>query len=588
MTFRSGLILQSFQMPQLNGKAKQEMTFDAIVVGSGISGGWACKELTEKGLKVLCLERGRNVKHVEDYTTALQPPWMDKYRGRVSEDTRREYPIQSKNYAFSEESKQFFTKDLDHPYTQVKPFYWIRGYQTGGKSLIWGRQCYRWSERDFEENARDGYGTDWPIRYKDIEPWYSYVEQYVGISGKPAGLPQVPDSPHFLPPMDLNCVEEYAKEKIEALYPGRKMIPGRLAHLTDDTHKERGRCQYRNLCHRGCPFGGYFSSVSSTIPDAMKTGNLELRNHSIVTEILFDESKQQATGVRVLDAETGETMEYFARIIFLCASTLNTTWILFNSVSPRFPDGFANDSGVLGRYLMDHHFQVGATGEYEGMKDKYHYGRRPNLFLIPRYRNIGTDVRENYRRGFGMYGWGAHQGWGEVAAIKEVEMAFGAEWKEAISNPRNGNWTLTFYPFGECLPYEDNRVFLDPTKKDKWGLPVLAMDAYFRENEKEMTKDMLNDGAEMLEAIGFKNIRTFQDETAFGFGIHEMGTARMGRDPKTSMLNGNNQLWAAKNVFITDGSCMASSAFQNPSLTYMALTARACDFAVKELKRMNL
>ncbi len=564
------------------------MTYDAIVVGAGITGGWAAKELSEKGLKVLCLERGRNVEHVKDYPTAMQAPWQDKYGGRDSEETRREYPIQSKNYAFSEETKQFFVKDTESPYTQVKPFYWIRGYQTGGKSLLWGRQCYRWSERDFEENERDGHGTDWPIRYKDIEPWYSYVEKYVGISGKAAGLPQVPDSPHFLPPMELNCVEQVAKEKIESIYPDRVMIPGRLAHLTDDTHKERGRCQYRNMCVRGCPFGGYFSSVSSLIPDAQKTGNFTLRNHSIVTKVLFDDKTQRATGVEVLDAETGETMEFFARIVFLCGSTLNTTWMLLHSTSSRFPNGLGNDSGVLGHYLMDHHFQVGATGEYDGLKDKYYYGRSPNIFLIPRYRNIGKDVRENYLRGFGMYGWGAHQGWGEVAAIKEAEFGFGAEWKDAITDPRNGNWTLTFYPFGECLPYEDNRVFLDLTKKDKWGLPVLAMDMQFHKNEREMTKDMLNDSAEMLNAIGFKNIRTFQDETAPGFGIHEMGTARMGRDPKTSMLNANNQLWAVKNVFVTDGACMASSAFQNPSLTYMALTARACDFAVKALKRGEL
>lgn len=575
-------------MAQINGKAKQNMTYDAIVVGSGISGGWACKELTQNGLKVLCLERGRPIEHVKDYPTALLAPWQTAYRGQVSQATKAEYPIQSKNYAFKEESKHFFTKDTEHPYTQIKPFYWIRGYQTGGKSLIWGRQCWRWSERDFEENARDGHGIDWPIRYQDIEPWYSYVEKYAGISGKAAGLSQVPDSPHFLPPIDLNCVEQYAKKKVEALYPERIMIPGRLAHLTDDTHHERGRCQYRNKCHLGCPFGGYFTSVTSTIPDALKTGNLTLQNHSIVTEILFDESQNKAVGVRVLDAETGETMEYYSRILFLNASTLNTTWLLLHSKSNRFPEGFGNDSGAVGRYLMDHHFQVGATGELEELKEKYYEGRSPNLFLIPRYRNIGADVRKNYLRGFGMYGWGARQGWAEVAAIKEVELGLGAAWKEAVSNPSNGTWTLTFYPFGECLPYADNRVFLDPEKKDKWGLPVLAMDASFRDNEREMTKDMLNDGSEMLEATGFKNIRTFQDETAFGFGIHEMGTARMGRDPKTSVLNAHNQMWAAPNVFITDGSCMASSAFQNPSLTYMALTARACRFALAEGKKGNL
>ncbi len=574
--------------PKLNATTLQDRTFDAIVVGSGISGGWAIKELTQKGLKTLCLERGRKVEHVTDYPTATQPPWKDKYRGKVSEATRAEYPVQSKNYAFSEESKQFFAKDQEHPYTQTKPFYWIRGYQSGGKSLIWGRQCYRWSERDFEENARDGHGTDWPIRYKDVAPWYSYVEQYVGISGEKAGLPQVPDSDAFLPPMGLNCIEEHFKSKIEAKYADRKVIPGRLAHLTDDSHKERGRCQMRNLCQRGCPFGGYFTSVTSTIPDAMKTGNLTMRNNAIVTEILFDEKKGKASGVRILDAETGETTEYFARIIFVNASTMNTTWLLLNSTSSRFPNGFGNDSGVVGRYLMDHHFQVGATGEFDGFEDKYYFGRRPNLFLIPRYRNIGKDVQKNYLRGFGMYGSGWRQGWGEVALMKEVEHGFGAEFKDAISQPEHGKWMIQMFPFGECLPYETNRVFMDKDKKDKWGLPILAMDCDFGQNEKEMTKQMLSDSVELLESAGMKNVTTYQGDTAIGFGIHEMGTARMGKDPKTSALNGNNQIWAAPNVFVTDGASMASSAFQNPSLTYMALTARAVDFAVKELNRQNL
>ena len=564
------------------------MEYDAIVIGSGISGGWACKELTEKGLKVLCLERGRPVEHVKDYPTAMNPPWKDPYRGMDTEATLGDYPIQSKNYAFNEETKHFFTKDTDHPYTQKRPFYWIRGYQTGGKSLIWGRQCWRWSERDFEENARDGHGTDWPIRYSDIEPWYSYVEKYAGISGLTSGIPQVPDSPHFLPHIPLNCVEEHFKTEIEKKFPARRLTPGRPAHLTDDTHKERGRCQFRNLCPRGCPYGGYFTSVTSTIPDALKTGNLTLRNHSIATELLLDETTGKATGVRALDAETGEMHEFRSRIVFVCAGTLNTTWLLLNSSSSRFPDGFGNDSGVIGKYLMDHHFQVGATGEFDGFEDRYYYGRNPSLFLIPRYRNIGDDVQPNYLRGFGMFGSGWRQGWGEIAAMKEVELGFGAAYKDAVSKAENGKWVIQMFPFGECLPYESNRVSLDADHKDKWGLPTLAMDCGFGENEREMTKQMLSDSVELLEAAGAKNVATYQGDTAIGFGIHEMGTARMGKKPKTSALNAHNQLWAAPNVFITDGSCMASSAFQNPSLTYMALTARACDYAVKELNRQNI
>lgn len=562
--------------------------YDAIVIGSGISGGWACKELTQKGLSVLCLERGRPVEHVKDYPTAMNPPWMDPYRGRATEATKKEYYIQHKNYAFSEETKHFYVKDTEHPYTQKRPFWWIRGYQTGGKSLLWARQCWRLSERDFEENARDGHGCDWPIRYKDIEPWYSYVEKYAGISGLAAGIAEVPDSPHFLPHMPLNCIEETFKERIEKAFPGRKLIPSRPAHLTDDTFKERGRCQYRNLCHRGCPFGGYFTSVTSTIPDSLKTGKLTLRNYSIATELVYDEKKGRASGVKVLDAETGEMFEFKARIIFVNAACLNSTWLLLHSTSPRFPDGFGNDSGVVGKYLMDHHFQVGASGEFDEHQDKYYFGRRPNHFLIPRYRNIRDDVQPNYLRGFGMYGSGWRQGWGEVAAMKEVELGFGEGFKEAIARPESGKWAVQMFPFGECLPYETNRVFLDWDHKDKWGLPVLGMDADFGENEKEMTKQMIADSVEMLQAAGAKNIREFRDATAIGFGIHEMGTARMGRDPKTSVLNGNNQLWSCPNVFLTDGACMASSPFQNPSLTYMALTARACDFAVKELNKQNL
>ncbi|AQG80799.1 GMC oxidoreductase [Spirosoma montaniterrae] len=555
--------------------------YDAIVVGSGITGGWAAKELTQKGLRVLLLERGRLVEHVKDYPTANWNPWEVPRLGRDTQAVLQDYPIQSNNYAFGPATQQFYVKDTESPYTQKQPFWWIRGYQTGGKSLLWGRATYRWSDLDFTANARDGYGTDWPIRYTDLAPWYSYVERYVGISGSKENLPQLPDS-EFLPPFELNCVEKHMKGKLEAAFPERRMTIQRVAHLTT-AHRGRGLCQARSLCERGCPYGGYFSSVSATIPDAQRTGRLTLRPNSIVTEVLFDPKTQRATGVRVLDAETRQWHEFSARLLFLNAGTLNTTWLLLNSTSNRFPNGFGNDSGVLGHYLMDHQKNIGAWGTVDGFLDKYHYGRRPTDCIIPRFRNVSPATsRTDFLRGYTSYGGASRAGWGRVLN----QPGFGADLKEQATQP--GPWSAGLRAYGECLPYFDNQVMLNRQLTDAWGLPTLTIDARFRENEAAMRKDMGTTSAEMLEAMGVKNVQIRDDVNVLGFSIHEMGTARMGRDPKTSMLNSHNQLHAAKNVFITDGSCMASSASQNPSLTYMALTARAADFAGKEMKRGNL
>ena len=565
----------------LNTEAVKQNTYDAIVVGSGISGGWAAKELTEKGLKTLLLERGRNIEHVKDYTTAMKAPWEFKHRGRITNEMRRTHPVQSRDYPYSEFNPDFWVNDLENPYIETKRFDWFRGYHVGGRSLMWGRQSYRWSDLDFEANLRDGIGVDWPIRYKDLAPWYDYVESFAGISGNRDGLPQLPDG-KFLPPMEMNCVEKVVAQRINEKYKNtpRRMIIGRCANLTVP-HNGRGSCQYRNLCSRGCPYGAYFSTQSATLPAAMATGNLTLRPYSIVTEVIYDKDKKRATGVRVLDAETLQTYEFYARIIFLNASTLGTTWILLHSTSDAFPNGLGNSSGQVGHNLMDHHFRCGASGEMEGFEDQYYFGRRANGIYIPRFRNLGKEKRD-YIRGFGYQGGASREGWQRGVA----EMGFGADFKEEISRP--GVWMMGLGGFGETLPYYENKVTLDYSKKDKWGLPVLNIDCEFRENEKKMRQDMMNDAAEMLEAAGCKNVKTFDAGSWPGMAIHEMGTARMGRDPKTSVLNAFNQMHDVKNVFITDGSCMASTACQNPSLTYMALTARAADYAVRELKKGNI
>lgn len=562
----------------INNKAAAQNTYDAIVVGSGISGGWAAKELCEKGLKTLLLERGRDVRHITDYTDTNKAPWELAHHNNLTQADRERSPIQSKCYAFNEVSKHFFVDDNEHPYNQTKPFYWIRGYHVGGRSLMWGRQSYRWSDIDFGANAKDGHGVDWPIRYKDLAPWYTYVEKFAGINGNKDGLPQLPDG-EFLPAMEMNCVEKHVAARIKEKFNGRAMIIGRSANHTAKVG-DRGPCQYRNRCHEGCPFGGYFSSNSATLPAAAKTGNLTLRPYSIVMEVIYDKDSNRAKGVRIIDAETMKTEEFYAKIVFLNASTLGTTFVLLNSVSDAFPQGLGNSSSQVGHNLMDHHYGVGANGEMEGFEDKYFFGRRPNGIYVPRFRNIGPDsMRTDYVRGFGYQG-GANRGRSRSGE------GIGAELKENLLEP--GVWTMSMGSWGEHLPYYENKVTLNKDKKDKWGLPTMDIDCEFKENEMKMREDMKNSAVEMLEAAGAKNVKSFDNAPPPGFCIHEMGTARMGKDAKTSVLNKWNQLHEVQNVFITDGSAMASSACQNPSLTYMALTARAADYAVSELKKGNL
>ncbi|HEY5823335.1 MAG TPA: GMC family oxidoreductase [Cyclobacteriaceae bacterium] len=567
----------------LNVDAQKQNTYDAIVVGTGISGGWAAKELTEKGLKTLVLERGRDVKHVVDYPTMTKDPWQLPNGNRLTEEELKFYPVQSRTGWVSQSNKHWWTNDVENPYTEVKPFDWIRGYHAGGRSLMWGKQTYRLSPMDFEANAKDGHGVDWPIRYNDLAPWYDYVESYIGVSGRAEGLAHLPDG-KFLPPMDLNCVEETFRDKVAEKFNGRKITIGRVAHLTAPlAHSpNRGVCQSRNMCDRGCPYGAYFSSNSSTLPAAEATGNMTLRPHSIVHSIIYDEQKGKAVGVKVLDAQTKEETEYFAKIIFLNASTLGSTFIMLNSISNRFPNGFGNGSDQLGRNIMDHQYRAGAAASVEGYEDKYYVGRRPNGIYIPRFRNVGDDKRTDYVRGFGYQGSASRESW--MRGVKE--MAFGEELKNSLMEP--GPWSIGITGFGECLPYEDNRATLNKDKKDAFGLPTLSIDAEWKENEKTMRKDMKIAAAEMLEASGFKNVNIYDNADNIGLGIHEMGTARMGKDPKTSVLNKWNQVHEATNVFVTDGAAMTSSACQNPSLTYMALTARAVDHAVSELKKGNL
>jgi len=563
----------------LNLKAKQVNSYDAIVVGTGISGGWAAKELTEKGLKTLVLERGRMVEHIKDYPTATLDPWELPHNDRLTAEELKKYPKQDRTgYVIRESTKHWFVNDLENPYTETKRFDWIRGYHVGGRSLTWGRHSYRWSEMDFAANARDGIAVDWPIRYKDIEPWYDYVETYAGVQGMKEGLAQCPDG-KFLPPFGLNCVEEYARDKILKTFPERVLTGGRTAHATV-SHNGR-KCLVRDLCMRGCPYGGYFSSNSTTLISAEATGNMTIRPYSIVTEVMYNEETGRATGVRVQDSESMKTEEYFAKIIFLNASTIGSTSILMNSKSNRFPEGMGNDSGELGHNLMDHHIAIGASGATDGWEDKYYSGRRPVGFYIPRFRNIGSNDRD-YIRGFGYQGGASRTGWWR--AIKEL--AIGPEIKEIMAEP--GGWRMGMGGFGECLPYHDNKMEINTEVTDKYGLPVVNFDAEFKENEIKMRVDMASDAADMLETAGFKDIKTYDSKGAPGLGIHEMGTARMGKDPKTSVLNGWNQVHAAKNVFVSDGACMTSSACQNPSLTYMALTARAANYAVEELKKQNL
>jgi len=560
-------------------------TYDAIVVGTGISGGWAAKELCEKGLKTLVLERGPMVQHPVDYPTANMDKWDFKAGDKITQEIRKRQPKQSRtNYVNTESTSHFFVDDNKHPYNEDKRFDWIRGYHVGGRSLLWGRQSYRMSDFDFEANAKDGVAVDWPIRYKDLAPWYSYVEKYVGISGEKLGLPHLPDS-EFLKPMQLNCVEDELKNAVAKKYTDRVITIGRVAHITEGTKPGLGRntCQYRNRCRRGCPFGAYFSSNSSTLPAAEATGNMTLRPNSVVSKVLYNADSKKATGVRMIDAETNEVIDFKAKVVFLCASTVASTSILMQSTSDRFPNGMGNDSGELGHNLMDHHFRLGATANVEGHEDKYYTGRRPNGIYIPRFRNIGGATnRKDYIRGYGYQGGASRGNWTEIVN----EMGYGQDLKEAVMAP--GGWRIGMTGFGETLPYHDNKMYLDHNKKDQWGLPTVTFDAEIKENEKIMRKDIMVQAAEMLDAAGFKNIEQFDKGYSMGLGIHEMGTARMGRDPKTSVLNKYNQLHEVANVYVTDGSGMTSAGNQNPSLTYMALTARAVDHAVKELKKMNL
>ena len=554
--------------------------YDAIVVGSGISGGWAAKELTEKGLRVLLLERGPNVEHIKDYKSATVPPWEVPHRGRRTQELLDKHPVLQRDYVLNELNLDWWAHESDSPYVEEKPFNWFRGYQVGGRSLLWGRQSYRWSEMDFEANAKDGIAVDWPIRYKDIAPWYSYVEKFIGVSGSKEGLDVLPDG-EFQPPMPMNCVEEAGTAKIKDHYKGaRNWIIGRPANITQPLPGRPG-CQYRNKCSLGCPFGGYFSTQASTLPAAMATGKLTLRPWSIVRKLVYDKDSQKATGVEVVDGQTNETIEFSAKIIFLCASTIASTAILMRSATDIWPGGLGSSSGELGHNIMDHHFRLGASGTYEGFDDKYYFGKRPTGLYIPRFRNVNGDKRD-YIRGFGYQGGASRSGWSRDVA----ELGLGGPMKDALTEP--GPWSMGITAFGEILPYHDNLIKLSDTVKDKWGMEALVMSAEIKENEQKMRVDMMNDAAEMLEVAGFKNVKTFDNGYTFGNGIHEMGTARMGRDPKTSVLNGNNQVWDAKNVFVTDGACMTSAAAQNPSLTYMALTARAAAFAVEELKKQNL
>ncbi|MDZ4708530.1 MAG: GMC family oxidoreductase [Saprospiraceae bacterium] len=570
-------------MSNLNIDSIKRVTYDAIVIGSGISGGWSAKELTDRGLKTLMLERGRDVKHIVDYPTAMTQPWEFEHRNQLPLEVRKANPVISKCYAFYEGTTHFFVKDDEHPYIQDKPFDWIRGYQVGGKSLMWARMTQRWSDFDYVGPARDGYAVDWPIRYADIAPWYSHVEKFAGITGNKDGLDTLPDG-EFLPAYELSCVEKYFKEQMTKHFPDRYVISGRTAHLSQPQpihYKQgRGKCVNRTICERGCPYGGYFSSNSSTIPWALKSGKLTLRPDSVVQSIIYDESLGKATGVRVVDANTKEVMEFFAKIIFVNAAALNTNLILLNSTSNRFPTGLGNDSGVLGKYVAFHNYRARINAEYDGHLETTTEGRKPSSGYIPRFRNVHRQETE-FLRGYAS-GFSANRG-----EIRSNE-GLGEELKTNLSKAKLSIWRVGSGIMGETIPKESNYVSLDKDKKDAWGIPQMHVNVGYDDNDEKMIKDFFEQFTEMYTKAGFTNIRTSDSKQAAGLDIHEMGGVRMGHDPKTSMLNKWNQMHACKNVFVTDGACMTSTSTQNPSLTYMAYSARAADYAVRELKKRNI
>lgn len=570
-------------MGNINSKGIKDHTFDAIVIGSGISGGWAAKELCDHGIKTLVLERGRKVQHLVDYPTMMKDPWDFPHRNNLTQKIKEENPVVSKCYAFREDAMHFFVKDKEHPYIQEKPFDWIRGYQVGGKSLLWARQTQRWSKYDFEGPARDGFAVDWPIRYEDIAPWYSHVERFAGISGNKDGLDTLPDG-EFLPPWEMNAVEKDVQQKIMSNYKDRNVIIGRCAHLTQpkEIHLQQGRgqCEARNLCQRGCPFGGYFSSNSSTLPWAAKTGNLTIRPDSVVHSIIYDTKKNKATGVRVIDANTKQATEYFAKIIFVNAATLNSNLILLNSTSSRFPNGLGNDSDLLGKYIAFQNYRGTLSASVDGFLDSYYYGRRPCAVMMPNFRNVHKQEMD-FLRGYMVF-FSAYRGnWGHSVNGEQMGEAY------KMNKTEPGDWGISMMMQGETIPKETNRVWLDKEKKDAWGIPLLSVSVDYDENDEKSLKDFLNEGSEMLSKAGCKNISTNDSKQAPGLDIHEVGGVRMGKDPKTSLLNKWNQMHQCPNVFVTDGACMVSTGTQNPSITFMALTARAANHAVNELKKGN-
>ncbi len=565
-------------------KGVQQNTFDAIVIGSGISGGWAAKELCEHGIKTLILERGRNVEHNKDYPTATKKPWEFKHRGQMTKQFLQENPLISKAAGFAEDTAHFFIKDKDHPYIQEKPFDWIRGYQVGGKSLTWGRACQRWSKYEFTAPARYGYGIEWPVTYDEMAPWYSHVETFIGVCGTRDGIDAMPDG-EFLPPFDFNCGEAHIQQSISANYKDRHLVHARWAQLTTpkEIHIQQGRakCQARNLCMRGCPFGGYFSSVSSTIPWAKNTGNLTVRPFSVVHSIIYDEQKQKAVGVRVIDSNTKQSTDYFAKIIFVNAAALNSNLILLNSTSNRFPNGLGNDNGLLGKYVAHHNYRASVGGQLEGMEDKYFYGRNPTEPILANYRNLYKQDTD-YIGGFTTF-MGAYRGGINEHSLPET---IGGNFKDAAAEP--GGWGTYMYMQGETIPKETNHVRLSKDQKDQWDIPLLITSVGYDDNAEKMIKDFLTQSAEMLDKAGVKNIEQHDNHQAPGLDIHEMGGCRMGKDPKTSLLNSHNQMHHCKNVFVTDGACMTSTGNQSPSILYMALTARAANYAIGEMKKGNL